>query len=302
MQNKSQFLVIFGAAFACFLWSTAFLGIKIGLQYTKPLSFAGIRFIISGLLLIPFCGNFKYYRETIATHWKTIATISFFQTFLLYTFFYTGMTVVPGAISAIIIGSSPLFSAITAHFAFRNDKLNSKKIVSISLGLAGVATIALFKKPIPNQAPIALWGIIILILSAISSSIGNILVSKMKSKINPFVLTSAQIGLGGILLLLLSFPLEGVPDFIQPLPYYLSLIWLSTLSAIAFSIWFYLLQKPGVKISELNLWKFIIPVSGALLSWIFLPDESPTVFALVGMGLISGGVVFYFWPSNTIKQ
>jgi len=37
------------AAVACMLWSTAFVGIKIGLRYSSPFQFAGFRFILSGL-------------------------------------------------------------------------------------------------------------------------------------------------------------------------------------------------------------------------------------------------------------
>ena len=95
------------------------------------------------------------------------------------------------------------------------------------------------------------------------------------------------------MLLLLSFFLEGIPNLTQPLPYYLSLIWLSAVSASAFSIWFYLLKVPGVKVSELNLWKFVIPVSGAALSWLVLPDESPTIAAVAGMVLVAVSIIFY---------
>ena len=70
-------------------------------------------------------------------------------------------------------------------------------------------------------------------------------------------------------------------------PYYISLAWLSFMSAAAFSIWFTLLQRPGVKVSELNVWKFIIPVFGALLSWIILPDESADPVAITGMVFIA---------------
>lgn len=38
---------VFLAVFACFLWSTAFVGIKVGLQYTTPFFFAGVRFMLS---------------------------------------------------------------------------------------------------------------------------------------------------------------------------------------------------------------------------------------------------------------
>ena len=59
------------------------------------------------------------------------------------------------------------------------------------------------------------------------------------------------------------------------------------MAAVAFSIWFILLQRPGVKVSELNLWKFIIPVVGAILSWILVPDENPEWLTISGMIIIT---------------
>jgi len=46
------------------------------------------------------------------------------------------------------------------------------------------------------------------------------------------------------------------------------------------------LKRPGVKVSELNIWKFLIPVFGALLSWFILPDEKAELLAVIGMVFI----------------
>ena len=111
------------------------------------------------------------------------------------------------------------------------------------------------------------WGIILLIAANICGGVGNVLVFKKRNRISPLLMNSAQIGLGGIMLFLLSIPIEGVKFEIYPTEYYISLLWLSFLSAAAFSIWFVLLQRPNVKVSELNIWKFIVPVFGAVLAF-----------------------------------
>lgn len=66
---------------------------------------------------------------------------------------------------------------------------------------------------------------------------------------------------------------------------------------MAFSLWFVLLKRPGVKVSELNLWKFIIPVCGAALSWIFLPEESPQLILVLGMICIALAIVLFNLPA-----
>ncbi|MFP4364982.1 MAG: EamA family transporter [Spirochaetia bacterium] len=45
------------AVTACLMWSTAFTGVKIALLYTSPLRLAGLRFFLSGVLLLQFVGG-----------------------------------------------------------------------------------------------------------------------------------------------------------------------------------------------------------------------------------------------------
>ena len=45
---------------------------------------------------------------------------------------------VPASLTAIIIGASPLFSAILAHMMLNDDRLTFRKLGSIFLGIAGV--------------------------------------------------------------------------------------------------------------------------------------------------------------------
>jgi len=93
--------------------------------------------------------------------------------------------------------------------------------------------------------------------------------------------------IGGAALFIFSIPLEGIHFEPKPPVYFISLIWLSLLSAVAISIWITLLKRPGIKVSDLNLWKFMIPMFGALFSWILLPAERPQPLTTAGMVIIT---------------
>lgn len=274
---------IFLAIVACLLWSSAFAAIKIGLQYTPPLQFAGIRFMLAGLLILPFCGDLWLYLKNVIDHRKTVVLVSFFQTTLLYFLFYPGLNMLPAAIAAIITGSQPLIIAVIAHFVARSERMTTRRMLSILLGLAGVVIISLNRGEVTLSGGSQFLGLVLLLISNVSAGVGDIIVSRHRAPIPPLTLTSSQLFLGGLVLFLVSIPIEGAPGGSYPAAYYGSLAWLTILSAAAFSIWFKLLKREGMLVADLNIWKFLIPVSGACLSWILIPGESPEFSSVIGM-------------------
>jgi len=282
------------AIVACLLWSTAFVGVKIGLRYTDPLSFAGIRFMLAGVLLVPLWWKNQMPLSLLRDNWRAVVMVSFFQTFLVYGLFYYGMTMVSGALAAILIGASPLTAAMVSHFSRGSDTITPSKMISLLIGMAGVALITLGSKPWVSPSGLReFFGIILLFLCTISSGLGNVLVAREQTSLEPVQLNSLQMFLGGLFLLLVSSIFHGLPDLHLPLIFYVTLLWLSIISAVSFTLWFILLQRPEITVSSLNLWKFIIPVFGALFSWFFLPDESPTLVAVVGMLCTAVAIVLY---------
>ena len=283
------------ALFACLLWSTAFVGVKIGLRYSGPFSFAGIRFMLAGLFLIPFWWTRRPDFSEIRRNLRVIVLVGFFQTFLMYGLFYLAMTMVSGAIAAIVIGASPLTAAVVAHYTRADDHLSLPKSISLLLGLAGIVILSVSRQPWASPSGLREFiGIFFLFLCTVSSALGNVLVAGEKSDMNPVFFTSLQIFSGGFFLFLVGLFVERASFCLYPPQYYLALGWLSFLSAVAFSLWFVLLQRPGVKVSQLNLWKFIIPVFGAIFSWLFLPDESPHFSSVVGMVVIAASIVLFY--------
>ena len=284
------------AIFACLLWSTAFAGVKIGLTYTTPFFLAGIRFLIAGLILVPFSSPGGKYFIKLWENKKLILSVSAFQTIIMYGLYFTGLNIIPGSIAALIIGASPLITALVSHFSLKDDKFSRDKFFAIILGLAGIVFIVSGRQAFESVNTSNLIGAFLLIISMIASAFANIIVSKHKGEINPILLNSYQLTFGGLILILISLSVEGLPSIKLSFEFILALAWLSFISAAAFSIWFSLLKKPGVKVSELNMWKFLIPVFGASFSWILLPDESPTIISIIGMVIITISIILYYLP------
>lgn len=288
---KSKNYIIFWAIFCCLLWSSAFAGIKVGLEYTTPLRFAGVRFMIAGLLTVPFCSQLKNYFKIVRKSWKFLFFLAFIQTTLHYSLFYLGVMRVEGALAAIVIGASPLFVAITSHFYMNNDKMNWPKTLTIIGGLAGISLVA-FGRQTDGDHNVQLIGVLFLLITNIAGSFNNILIVREKDNIPPLIISSFSMFVGGVGIWLFSIPMEGIPKFVvYPSSYYVALAWLSFVSAAGVSIWTKLLKRPGIVVSELNFWKFLVPVSGAILSWTFLPAESVNLISIVGILIIGSSLI-----------
>lgn len=276
------------AIISCLLWSSAFAGVKIGLQYTTPLQFAGIRFLMAGLIVFPLAiRNNPSYFKILGKNLKIILLFAFLQTFLQYVMFYKGISLIPSAVAAIVIGSQPLFVAVVAHYLMPGDRMTMKKTLVILSGILGVFLVSMGKDPNSITGNIVIAGILLMVAINILSGFTNVLVASEKQKIPPLVISSASMTIGGAALFLFSIPFEGLHFEAKPAPYYISLVWLSLLSAIAISIWITLLKRPGIKVSDLNLWKFMIPLFGALISWLLVPGEDPQVLSIIGMLIIA---------------
>ncbi len=234
----------------------------------------------------------------IRDYWKLISMVTVLQIVVNYSLFYLGLGIVPGALGAVIAGSQPLVTAIIASMMHEGDRLTRTKIITIVSGLSGVILISAGRQALKMGSSIELIGVVMILMANISLTMGNILVSLRSGNIDPSVLSSVTLFTGGLIIFLISIPVEGLHHRQYPADYWMILSWLSFMAAAAFSIWFGLLKRPGVKVSELNLWKFIIPVAGAVISWLTVPGESPEWLTISGMVIITGSLFMFFRNNN----
>lgn len=236
----------------------------------------------------------------IMSQWQVVAWVTFLQIVINYSLFYQGLNLVPGALGAVVYGAQPLIIAVVAALLHKDDKLTRKKIVTIIFGISGVILISAGRQAFKLGTGLELIGVLMIMTGNIATAVSNVIISIRSRDIDPFVLSSSSLFFGGIILYLVSIPMEGGPKESFPMKYWIILFWLSFMAATAFSIWFKLLQRPGVKVSELNLWKFITPVTGAGLSWFLIPDEHPEWLTISGMIIITISLILYYKNSKTI--
>lgn len=283
------------AILASILWAIVNPVIKTGLSYDMtPMNFAGLRFTSVGIILLAYTWH-KGMWEEVRKNSKLFTLLTLVNIFLGYAAFYIGVNLVDGAISSIIMGTTPFVNIILSHIMTKHDKLNKHKVISILISLVGLLMIIGVKSGGYSINGIGLVGIGLLFMNIIFQGYSAIKVAEYKANIDPVFLNAVQMFFGGFLLYVTGVAIEGYKQFIgKPMGFYLSLGTLVFVSVFAFSFWFIALQDKNTKVSEVNMCRLINPILGAILSWIMLPDEVPTFNTVAGMIIIVFSLVFYF--------
>lgn len=287
------------AILACLGWGSAFVFIKLGLSYAPTFQLSGMRFILAGLILLPILFRKSENWGVILKEWKFILQFAFFQVFIQYSLYFSGVNLVPASVAAIIVGASPLIIFVMAHFSFKNDKFTTQKTISVVLGVLGVVAISLNNIDYTLSNPYYLVGVALILTSATINSAVNIIVVKNVRPVSPIMLTAVSNFIGGVMLYIVSmFVEERVPMSYFDTSFWLILLALSIVSSAGFSIWFYLLKLPNMKVSQLNIWKFIIPVFGAILSWIVFQNDTPNYMSIIGIVSITFAILILQIPKK----
>lgn len=292
----NKYYVIAIAVFCCILWGSAFPVLKVSYSELRMLPndmsgkivLAGIRFLIAAimifLLLIVFM---KKSVKITKKQLKTLLILGILQTSLQYFFFYNGLAHTSAIKGAVLSSITSFFVVILAHFKYKDDKINWRKTLGLITGFGGIIVANWGKGKIGLD--FSLNGEGFLIFSGIVGAFGTIIAKELSRDIHPFVVTAWQMLLGSILLII-----SGIPGFKEGAITFTSKGWIlilysSFLSAAAFSLWYALLKYN--KAGDTAIYKFIIPVAGAILSVIFIKEETFSLNIILALLLVVMGIV-----------
>lgn len=298
LKTKPILITSLIAIFCNILWGTAFPVLKIvyaemGIVSSDlggTITFISLRFLLAGILIFIF-GLFTKapLLKLTKSQFALIVILGLFNTTLQYFFFNIGVNNTPGIKASILGQVGIFFSVVLAHFVYKNDKLNIRKVLGLCLGFLGLILVNL-NKGNEGFLNFTLLGEGFMIFSGIVSSLSMFIAKKIGKELPSIVYTSWQMIIGAILLFFLGHFMGGDVRNLHFTPLNTVLfIYLALLSSVAFCLWYYILQYR--KIGEISLYKFFVPVSGTLLTALFVPSESLMPIHLVALILVSIGIV-----------
>ncbi|WP_186580835.1 DMT family transporter [Aquibacillus kalidii] len=303
---KNKISVIGIAVFCSILWGSAFPVLKVSYEELQmspddiiaKIVFAGIRFLLAGLLVLAFLLVISPKRILVTSRqFMILIILGIVQTALQYFFFYNGLAKVSGMQGAILSSSGTFFTVILAHYFYKNDRLSWKKAVGLIAGFSGIA-IANWGQEF--QLNFQWDGEGYMILSGITSAVATIMAKELATGIHPFAVTGWQLSLGASILLLIGVPQinDGAIVFT---PFGVGLlVYSAILSAVAFGLWYSLLKYNQA--GEISMYKFIVPVSGAVLSSIFIPGEELNLFIFAAITMVAIGIIVVNYKGRRARR
>lgn len=312
METKKSILenpkmVLPSAMLCCLLWGSAFPLVKIGFSWLNISSedipteilYAGLRFTLAGVIAIIITSliSGKFLRPTVKSLPK-VFSLSMFQTILQYLFFYIGLSNTSGVKASVIEAMNVFVALIVSCLIFRMEKFTAAKIIGSIIGFAGVVIINVSKGDLAGGLTLKGEGFIL--ISTVAYAFSSVLMKHWSGEENPMMMSAWQFLLGGIVMSILGFALGGrISGF--DLKSILLLIYLASLSAIAYSLWASLLKYYPV--SRIAVYGFMNPVFGFILSAFLLGEseafglKSIAALVLVCLGIY---IVNYTKKSNKV--
>jgi drug/metabolite transporter (DMT)-like permease len=270
----------------CGIWGSTWLFIKLGLADLPPFTFAGIRFLLSSLVLslLIFARGVRWPRSR--HDWILIAISGALQFALNYGLVFWGEQYISSGLAAVLQSMFPVFGFLIAHLYLPFERMTTAKLTGVLLGVFGVVVI--FSDQLSIAGSMALLGSVALVASAFFGSYSNVLVKAYGQKIDPQVLAAGQMICGFPPLLVLGIATEGNPlRFHWTLMAIVSLAYLVIVgSVIAFALYYWLVRHMDV--TNTMLIALVTPVVAVVLGMIVLHEKLNWRLFAGGACIISG--------------
>jgi drug/metabolite transporter (DMT)-like permease len=287
-------VVVTFATLCCLLWGSAYPAIKGGYAILGiaqqdiggKLLFAGWRFLLAGILLLVLARALgRRLRLDGAGDVSALFVLGTTQTALQYVFFYIGLAYTTGVKSSIMNATGTFFSVLLAHFIYRHERLNHRKVIGCLVGFAGVLVVNV--SPQLLQPEFTLLGEGFVVIAAFVLAAASIYGKALSQRMDPVAMTGAQLAIGGALLLAVGWALGGdLPAFGWEASVLMA--YMVLLSSAAFALWTLLLKHNPVAL--IAVFNFLVPIFGAVLSAIFLGETILEWKNLVALALVCCGI------------
>ncbi|HEY6808163.1 MAG TPA: EamA family transporter [Gemmatimonadales bacterium] len=273
----------------CFFWGSTYLAIKIGVGVLPPFLFAGIRFLVAGLVLFGGAVAFGDPLPRRLRDWGVLAVVGLFllaggNAFVVWAEQYT-----PSGVASVFVVTVALWMAFfDAIVPGGTGRLSWRVIAGLALGLVGTAMLM-------GASPRAiihsdLRGPVALTCASASWAFGSVFYKRQHPDASPYIGAAVQMITGGSAVILLGLFLGEAGRFHLTSRGVEAIAYLAIFgSIVGYSAYSYALRHAPA--TSVGTYAYVNPVIAVVLGWLLL-HEPIGPRTLLAMGLILGAVIW----------
>jgi len=261
------------------LWSTGFVGAKLGLPYAEPATLLVIRFLIVLAVLIPLCLVVHAPWPRRARDWAHMAFAgALLQSGYLGGIFLSLSRGMPAGVSSLITGLQPILAAVLGAFLL-GERTNARQWLGLLLGIAGVALVVHEKTVLEGVGPGATS---LSALALVSISLGAVWQKRFCATIDLRAGAVIQFAAATVVLVPYALLFETREVVWSPtlVGVMLWMVFALSLGAVFLLLW---LIRHGAATRVASL-IYLVPPCTALFAWLLF-GESYSWSSAAGMGL-----------------
>ena len=288
---------LFAAAPAVFvvLWSTGFIGAKLGLPYAEPATFLALRFALVCLILgvmIWVTGAKGPGTWTNAMH---IMTVGVLVHGVYLGGIYLGISFgVSAGDSALIVGLQPMLTAVLAG-PMLSEPVRARQWVGFLLGTVGVALVSSRYLELFNSSVI---GVILCVVAVTGMSVGTLYQKRFCSEMNLLSGSFLQFLAAALMMAIASFAFDTQKvqwsgEFVFALAWLVVVLSLGAMTLL----WVLVRHQAATRVASLF---FLVPPVTALIAWPLF-GETFSYKSALGMILVVSGVLLVSYGVDTAR-
>ncbi len=287
MKISPQLKAILQALLVTFLWSTSWVLIKIGLADIPALTFAGLRYCLASLCLLPFVlrpAQRRALGHLSGRQWFELSILGLLFYAVTQGSQFLGLAYLPAITTSLLLNFTTSIVAVIGFFWLR-EVPGMRQWSGILLALVG--SFIYFNQAVFD--PEQILGLVIVGVGVLANAVSAVLGRQInrEGNISPWLVTAVSMSIGGLVLLASGVLIQGLPrlGWVS----WAIILWLAVVNtAFAFTLWNLTLRTlTAVESSIINSTMMIqIPI----LAWMFL-GEGLTPVKLLGLSLAAVGTL-----------
>jgi drug/metabolite transporter (DMT)-like permease len=275
------------ALFVTFLWSTSWVLIKLGLKDIPALTFAGLRYALAFVCLLPFAlraGHLSSLHRLPRKTWRELIVLGLVYYAVTQGAQFLGLAYLPALTVILLLNFATIVVAFLGVLLL-SEPPSLLQWAGVGVSLVGILVYFYFDLvPFDQAAGLIVVGVCIL-ANALSSLLGRHV--NRADRHHPLMVTTVTMGIGSMVLLGTGIAVQGFPRLNWTS--WAIIAWLAVVNtAFAFTVWNHTLRTLTAMESSVIYGTMLIQVS--LLAWLFLGEEL-TPRRVIGLTLAGVGAL-----------